>query len=51
MMTLQQKSVSKAFGIKYEIHKEAFQILEAYYKPGEFNEGRKKWYGCQKMQT
>ena len=36
------QSVSKAFGIKYEIHKEAFKILEAYYKPGEFNEGRKK---------
>ena len=25
------KSVSKAFGIKYEIHKEAFEILKAYY--------------------
>jgi molybdenum cofactor synthesis domain-containing protein len=35
-------SVSRAFGIKYEIHKEAFKILEAYYKPGEFNEGRQK---------
>ena len=36
------QSVSKAFGIKYEIHKEAFKILEDYYKPGEFNEGRQK---------
>ena len=36
------QSVSKAFGIKYEIHKEAFKILETYYKPGEFNEGRQK---------
>ena len=36
------QSVSKAFGIKYEIHKEAFKILEKYYKPGEFNEGRQK---------
>ena len=36
------QSVSRAFGIKYEIHKEAFKILEAYYKPGEFNEGRQK---------
>ena len=36
------ESVSKAFGIKYEIHNEAFKILEAYYKPGEFNEGRQK---------
>ena len=36
------ESVSKAFGLKYEIHKEAFKILETYYKPGEFNEGRQK---------
>jgi molybdenum cofactor synthesis domain-containing protein len=36
------QSVSKAFGIKYEIHKKAYKILEAYYKPGEFNEGRQK---------
>ena len=36
------ESVSKAFGVKYEIHKEAYKILEAYYKPGEFNEGRQK---------
>ena len=36
------ESVSKAFGLKYEIHKEAYKILETYYKPGEFNEGRQK---------
>ena len=36
------ESVSKAFGLKYEIHKKGFEILEAYYKPGEFNEGRQK---------
>ena len=36
------ESISKAFGLKYEIHKEAFKILEAYYKPGEFNQGRQK---------
>ena len=36
------ESVSKAFSLKYEIHKEAYGILEAYYKQGEFNEGRKK---------
>ena len=36
------QSVSKAFGIKYEIHEEAFKILEKYYRPGEFNEGRQK---------
>ena len=35
-------SISKAFGLKYEIHQEAFKILEAYYKKGEFNEGRQK---------
>ena len=36
------QSVSKAFGIKYEMNKEAFKILEDYYKQGEFNEGRQK---------
>ena len=36
------ESVSKAFGLKYEVHKEAYKILEVYYKPGEFNEGRQK---------
>ena len=36
------QSVAKAFGLKYEIHKEAFKILEAYYQTGEFNEGRQK---------
>ena len=36
------ESISKAFNLKYEIHKEAFKILEAYYKPGEFNKGRQK---------
>ena len=36
------QSVSKAFGLKYEIHKEALKILETYYKPGEFNDGRQK---------
>ena len=36
------QSVSKAFGLSYEVHKEAFKILEAYYKPGEFNKGRQK---------
>ena len=36
------QSVAKVFNLKYEIHKEAFKILEAYYKPGEFNDGRQK---------
>ena len=36
------ESISKAFSLEYVIHKEAFKILEKYYKPGEFNEGRQK---------
>ncbi len=36
------ESISKAFSLNYEIHKEAYKILEAYYKPGEFNVGRQK---------
>ena len=35
-------SISKAFNLTYGPHKEAMSILEKYYKPGEFNEGRKK---------
>ena len=36
------QSISKAFNLEYKIHKEAFKILENYYKPGEFNKGRQK---------
>ena len=36
------ESVSKAFGIKYEIHKEAYKILEKYYGKNDFNEGRQR---------
>ena len=36
------ESVAKAFGLRYEMHKEGYKILEAYYKPGDFNEGRQK---------
>ena len=36
------QSISKAFNLNYKIHKKAFKILEAYYKPGEFNKGRQK---------
>ncbi len=36
------QSISKAFKLEYEIHKEAFKILEVYYKVGEFSEGRQK---------
>ena len=35
-------SLSKAFNLTYGLHKKAFKILESYYKPGEFNEGRQK---------
>ena len=36
------QSISKAFNLEYEIHKEGYKMLEKYYKPGEFNEGRQK---------
>ena len=36
------KSISKAFKVKYEYHKEAFLILEKYYGKNKFNDGRKK---------
>ena len=36
------QSISKAFKVKYEYHKEAFKILENYYGKSKFNEGRKK---------
>jgi molybdenum cofactor synthesis domain-containing protein len=36
------KSISKAFNVKYEFHKEAYKILEKYYGKKKFNGGRKK---------
>tara|TARA_B100000029_G_scaffold500666_1_gene572752 strand:+ start:1386 stop:2138 length:753 start_codon:yes stop_codon:yes gene_type:complete len=36
------KSIAKAFNLKYDFHKEAYEILEKYYTPEKFNEGRKK---------
>ena len=36
------RSISKAFNLSYEYHKEAYEILEKYYGKSEFNEGRKK---------
>ena len=36
------QSISRAFKVKYEYHKEAFKILENYYGKSEFNDGRKK---------
>ncbi len=36
------QSISKAFKVKYEYHKEAYKILENYYGREKFNDGRKK---------
>jgi len=36
------ESISNAFNLEYGFHKEAFSILDNYYKPGEFTEGRQK---------
>jgi len=36
------ESISNAFNLEYGFHKEAFSILENYYKPGEFTVGRQK---------
>ena len=36
------QSISKAFRLKYEYHKEAYEILETYYGKEKFNDGRKK---------
>ena len=36
------KSIAKAFNLSYGYHKEAYSILEKYYKPENFNPGRKK---------
>ena len=36
------QSISKAFKVKYEFHREAYSILEKYYGKKKFNDGRKK---------
>ena len=36
------QSIAKALKLKYEYHKEAYQILESYYGKIKFNDGRKK---------
>ena len=36
------KSIAKAFNLKYGYHKEAYSILEKYYRKNEFSLGRKK---------
>ena len=36
------QSIAKAFNVKYEFHKEAYEILEKYYGKKKFTNGRKK---------
>ena len=36
------KSIAKAFNLSYGYHEEAYKILEKYYGPKKFNDGRKK---------
>ena len=36
------QSIAKAFNIAYGYNMEAYEILEKHYRPGEFNDGRKK---------
>ena len=36
------KSIARAFKVKYEFHKEAYEILEKYYGKVKFNDGSKK---------
>ena len=36
------RSIAKAFKVSYGYNKEAYETLKKYYKPGEFNDGRKK---------
>ena len=36
------RSIAKVFNLSYGYHKEAYKILEKYYKPENFNDGRKK---------
>ena len=36
------RSIAKALYVSYGYNKDAYETLEKYYKPGEFNDGRKK---------
>ena len=36
------RSIAKAFNLAYRYHNEAYEILEKYYTPNKFNDGRKK---------
>ena len=38
------ETISKAFNLEYGFHKEAYKILENYYEPGKFNEGRQNTF-------
>ena len=44
-------SISSAFKVKYEFNKKAYNILEKYYGKKNFNDGRKKWLKCPKVQN
>ncbi len=45
------KSISKAFKVKYEYHKEAFFILEKYYGKKNSTMDEKKWQKCLEVQN
>ena len=45
------KSISKAFKVKYEYHKEAYTILEKYYGKKNLMMVEKKWQKCQEAQN
>ena len=45
------QSVSKAFNVKYEYHKEAYNILEKYYGKKNLMMVEKKWQKCREVQS
>ena len=45
------QSISKAFGLKYNYHKEAYKILENYYSKKNLTMEEKKWPKCLMVQN
>ena len=45
------QSISRAFKVKYEYHKEAFEILENYYGKKNLMMEEKKWLKCPKARN
>ena len=45
------QSISKAFKVKYEYHKEAYKILESYYGKKNLMMEEEKWQECQEVQN